>query len=133
IKGRVFIWVLQSAVMPAWIAGIQTAWMRIRRRHCHPWRLDSGSLCRNDDQKNSSRWFLCKQTENLEMRRPAFARDAFAGDDFQSSLFGKAAQLFRAETQVAVVERFDRRAMRMLAERGCEQASARLEHARGFC
>src|SRR5437763_1044829 len=60
--------------------------------------------------RNEGKLFLSRQqTQHLKMRRPALARDALAADHFQSGFLGKAAQFLDSESEIAMVERFDRR------------------------
>ncbi len=48
--------------------------------------------------------FARQQGQHFEVRRPALARGAFAGQDFQAGVAREAAQILRLEAEVAVVE-----------------------------
>ena len=66
------------------------------------------------------------------MRWAAFARQAFAGDDLQPGRACESAEFVDTEAQVAMLERLDRRAMRVPTERCREQAATLAQHARTF-
>src|SRR5690348_14768023 len=74
----------------------------------------------------------CQQRQHFEMRRAPFARQAFAAEHLEAGPGRQFAQFAFAETQVAMVERFDRRTVRVAGERGGQKAAAGTQHVRRF-